>query len=400
MVDNVSCVLSERRTQIIVWTLLCLMPIVGMAVDLVAPSLPAIASGLQISNGIAKDVISIYLLGYAFGNFFTGFLTDALGRQKLIRISLLCFVIVSLAPVIFPRIEILLLSRFLQGLTLGAVAVLLRAICSDILPREKLVHLGTLFGTMWGLGPVVGPIIGGYLQVYFGWKAGFCFFALIGFLLLIPVFILVPETHANRHPLNLKTMKTNFIEVVSNRIFMSLVVLMGLSYSLIIVFNTAGPFLIQTKFNYSPVFFGHLAFYLGLVFLISTFCCRFLLKRFQMEKMLFTILNLFFVVALLMVGASYFFDKSITLVAIASGLMFFAMGFIFPMSMGKGMSLFRHISGTATATMYLVNVLITSLMAFLVSFITLQNTILLMWIYFLLMAMSMVVYWRFTRRPL
>lgn len=73
-------VLSEKRTQLIIWTLLCLMPIIGMAVDLIAPSLPAIASGLQIPDQIAKDVISIYLFGYALGNFCTGFLTDALGR--------------------------------------------------------------------------------------------------------------------------------------------------------------------------------------------------------------------------------------------------------------------------------------------------------------------------------
>jgi len=41
---------------------------------------------------------------------------------------------------------------------------------------------------------------------------------------------------------------------------------MGLTYSLIIVFNTAGPFLIQTEFHKTPVFFGHLAFCLGVVF--------------------------------------------------------------------------------------------------------------------------------------
>lgn len=35
---------DQRHTQFIVWTMLCLMPILGMAVDLVTPSLPAIAN--------------------------------------------------------------------------------------------------------------------------------------------------------------------------------------------------------------------------------------------------------------------------------------------------------------------------------------------------------------------
>ena len=114
MINNTPLVLSEKRTAFIIWALLCFMPIIGMAVDLIAPSLPAIAANLQVSAGITKNIIAIYLLGYALGNFITGFLTDALGRQKLLRIALLGFIIVSLIPIFFPRIEPLLLARFLR----------------------------------------------------------------------------------------------------------------------------------------------------------------------------------------------------------------------------------------------------------------------------------------------
>ncbi len=391
-------VLSEKRTQLIIWTLLCLMPIIGMTVDLVAPSLPAIASGLQVSTKTAKDVISIYLVGYALGNFFTGFLTDALGRQKLIRTALFGFMMASLIPVFSPRIEILLLARFLQGLTIGAVALLARAIFSDILPPEKLVRLGTVIGTMWGLGPVIGPVIGGYLQFYFGWQAGFGFFAFISLLAFIAVFSVVPETHFMRHSLNIKTIKNNLMEIVTHRMFMAIVFLMGLAYSLIITFNTAGPFLIQTTLNYSPVFFGHIALCMGLVFLASTFICRYFLKQYKVEQLFLIVINLFFFITILAVVASYFFNKSITLIAVASALMFFACGFIFPMSMGKGLSFFRHIAGTATAIMYLINTLITSLIAFLASFINIQSAISMMFIYFLLMLACVFIYWGLIRR--
>lgn len=398
MVDNVVPLLSEKRTRFILRTLLCLLPIIGMAVDLVAPSLPAITASLHVSTSFAKNIISIYILGYALGNFFTGFLTDALGRKKLLRLGLCAFMLASLAPVLFPHIEVLLLARFLQGITLGAVAVLLRSICSDILPAEKLVHLGTLLGTMFSLGPVIGPIIGGYLQAYFGWKAGFLFFSLAAFFMLIAVWVTIPETHFNRHPLHINTMKKNLMAVLSHRLFMSLTILMGLMYSLVIVFNTSGPFLIQTRLHYSPIFFGHLAFYLGLSFLFSTFCCRFFLKYFKMEKMLLGMINTLFVLSFFMVLASYFFTESITLVTISSAFIFFGCGFIFPMSMGKGLTLFRPIVGTASATMYLGNMLITSLVSFIISFIHIGSTIPLMWIYFALILTSMFVYWRLIHR--
>lgn len=374
------------------------MPIMGMAIDLVAPSLPAISSSLQVSAQVAKNVISMYLLGYALGNFFAGFLSDAWGRQKILRVNLLAFVVASLLPVIFPRIEILLMARLLQGITLGAVAVVSRAICSDILEPAKLLRLGPLLGAMWGLGPIVGPIIGGYLQYYFNWQAGFIFFAIIASLASIAVWLIIPETHLQRQPLQILTIKNNFREILSHRFFMGLVFIMGLAYALIIGFNTLGPFLIQRQLHYSPVFFGHIAFGLGWCFLIATFICRHLLKTYTAEVIYFWIISLFTTVSILGLILSYFFSSSIILITLVSALMFFAAGFIFPLSMGKGLSLFRHIAGSASATMYLINILITSLVAFLISFIQIRSAVSLMWIYVGLLSVCSLLYWRMLRK--
>ena len=393
MANDIGTALPEHHAKRVVWTLLGLTVLVGMGVDLIAPSLPAIANGLHVPNSAAKNIIAIYLLGYAFGNFFTGFLTDAWGRQKIIRISLFLFVIVSLLPVFFPSMDIILISRILQGITLGSYAVVARSVFSDILPPEKLTRMGTLIGTMWGLGPVLGPVIGGYLQFYFGWEAGFIFFSIIAFIGFIASFIIIPETHFNRHPLRLKTIKTNLIAVISNPLFMCIVVLMGLAYSLIIVFNTAGPFLIQNEFHYSPIFFGHVALWLGVVFLISTFACRHFLKKHSVEKLYLFVIHFFFIMTIASIISSFFFEKNIILIIITSALMYFSTGFIFPMSMGKGLSLFRHISGTATALMYLINVLITSLVSFIVSFIEVHNNTSLICMYSALLFCAVIVYW-------
>lgn len=391
-------ILSEKRRRIIVWTLLCLMPIIGMAVDLVAPSLPAIADSLHVSSHTSKNVIAIYLLGYALGNFFAGFISDAWGRQRLLRMSLFGFVLVSLMPVIYPHIGLLLASRLLQGITIGAVAVLARAVFSDILESDKLVRLGPLIGAMWGLGPVIGPVIGGYLQYYINWQAGFVFFAFVASIGLIVTWINVPETHFNHQPLNILTIKNNLIEVLRHRLYIGLVILMGLAYSLVVSFNTAAPFLIQEKLHYSPVFFGHLALYLGLTFLTATFACRFLLKFYSVERLFFVIINVFVLLAFLALIASYFFSNSILLISLASAVMFFSTGFIFPLSMGKGLSLFRHIAGTASATMYLINILLTSLTSFIVSFISTTSAVSLMGIYFSLMVLCALVYWGMLRK--
>ncbi len=390
--------LSEKRTTLIIWTLLGLMPIVGMCVDLIAPSLPAISHNLNISTGITKDIISIYLLGYGLGDFFTGLLTDSLGRQKLLRLSLFGFFISSLLPLFAPKIEVLLVARFLQGFTIGSVAVVARAILSDILPTEKLVRMGTLIGAMWGFGPIIGPAIGGYLQFYFGWEATFVFFAIIVAIAFIIAFFVIPETHSNPTAFKLRVVRNNIREILSHQLFVAMAILMGLAYSLIIVFQTSGPFLIQTIMGYTPVFFGNLALVLGVMFLTATFICRSLLKKYETNNLLFAITNSLFAISIIALIISCFFDNNVILIAIISGIMFFGCGFTFPMSMGKGMSLFRHTAGTASAIMYLINILISSSSSFIISFINIHNTIQLFLIYFVILSLIFITYWKMVHK--
>ena len=392
MLTNPSMALSHRRQKWIIVTLLCISFIVGMTVDLIAPSLPYMAHSLAATTGLTKNIITTYLIGYALGNFFTGFLTDAWGRKQLLRLSILGFSLVSLIPIFSPTIDTVLWSRFLQGLTIGSCSVLVRAIFSDIIPVEKLTRLGTVMGTIWGLGPVIGPVIGGYLQFYFGWQACFYFFSLLSGLLFMVIFVLVPETHGNRQPLHMLTIKKNMASVLSHKNFMALVLLMGLAYSLIISFNISAPFLIQTTLHYSPVFFGHFAFYMGLFFLAATFVSRFLLKTYPVNTIFKSAIPLFLALSLFAVALSYYFINNILLIALASGCMFFMTGLVFPMSMGKGLSLFRPIAGTAAATMYLLNMLITSLVAFAMSFMHWQSASAMLWFYVFLLLACLLVY--------
>ena len=63
---------------------------------------------------------------------------------------------------------------------------------------------------------------------------------------------------------------------------------------------------------------------------------------------------------------------------IASILMALLTGIVFPASLGKGMTFFRHIAGTASASMYLVNILITALVSFVLGFMHVHSAIVLL----------------------
>jgi DHA1 family bicyclomycin/chloramphenicol resistance-like MFS transporter len=387
---------TSQKTQVITWTLLFLMPIVGMAVDLVAPSLPSIARDLNVEDSLTKNMISLYILGYALGGFFSGFLSDAWGRQRLLRGNLAAFVLASLLPTLFPNISVLLCVRFLQGITIGASAVLARTILADILTTEKLEKIGASLGVMWGIGPVLGPIIGSYLQVYIGWKACFYFFAITAFIELVLVWIIVPETHLKHHPLAIKVIGNNIREILNSKLFVGIILLMGLMYTLVASFHTLCPFLIQNTLHHSTLFFGRVALVLGVIYLLASFACRYAIQKYRVEKIFFVVLNLFFVIAIGNLVLSYIFPTSVLLIIFSSACMFFLCAFIYPLAMGKGMSLFRHVAGAASALMF-SNVILSSAISFCLSFVELDTIIPVLWVYFFLLASAAIIYWTLIR---
>ncbi len=384
--------LSPSREKFIIAIIMCIYPLFGMAVDLLAPSLPAISHDLHVSNMLSKNLIAIFLLGLALGNFFVGFLTDAWGRRKLVIVGFLIFTMASLLPVFFSDIKILLLARLLQGLALGCVGVVVRAILSDILPPEKLIRIATLISTMWGIGPIIGPVIGGYLQYYINWKAGFCFFALYGFICFLSMIIFVPETHFNRQALNFNQIKINFKTIITHRLFVGIVILAGIAYSSLIVFNTLGPFLIQVKLGYTSVYFGHVALWMGVMFLLGARACGRLVKQYQPEAILLVSVPVFLLVSIVGVLLAYLMPKNIWVVIVPSLVMFFGSGIIFPACLGRALALFRHLAGSGSAVMNMITVLITSLTALVMSFITAGSALPMACIYLGLMLLSIMVY--------
>lgn len=389
--------ISDKRANLILITILGLYPLVGMGIDLITPSLPAISHDLHTANSFSKNLITFYLFGYMLGNFLVGFLSDAIGRRNPMLYGFLIFITVSLLPAIFNIPFLLLISRFLQGLTIAAFAVGSRAVLADIIPKDRLIRSVAMIATMWGIGPIIGPVIGGYIQYYFNWQMCFYFYAFMGFIALLMMIFIIPETHFNRQPLQLKQLKNNFITIISHKTFLGIVILMGIAYSLLIVFNTLGPFLIQTSLGYSSVYFGHVALFMGLCFLAGTFLCRRLLKDFYPENIFFYSILFFSLVAAISVLAALVFGDNIWVIIIPSLFMFLGCGLIYPAAMGRGVSLFQHLAGSGSAVMNLVSISISSFTSLVMSFIHANNAMTITYIYLALMLLAITIYFLLIR---
>ena len=98
-------------------------------------------------------------------------------KLPLITGNLLC-VISSIICAYAPSIEILLLGRFLQGLTGSVGVVIAKAIARDFAFGQELTKLFALLMMVNGLAPVIAPLIGGQLLLFTTWRVIFVILAI------------------------------------------------------------------------------------------------------------------------------------------------------------------------------------------------------------------------------
>ena len=81
--------------------------------------------------------------------------------------------------------KILLLGRFLQGLTGSVGVVISKAIARDFASGQELTKLFALLMMVNGLAPVIAPLVGGQLLLFATWRVIFVILAVFSAILLV-----------------------------------------------------------------------------------------------------------------------------------------------------------------------------------------------------------------------
>lgn len=376
--------------------LLFTAPLLGMGIDLIAPSLPSIVQDLNTSAAAAKGLISTYLLGYAFGIIFFGFLSDSWGRRSVLLPGLFLFSLSSLLPLCFPNINILLLTRFLQGFLIASIG-LTRPIFVDTFHKDKLVSVLTWLATLWSLGSVVGPFIGGYLTAHFSWKACFIFFASFSFFCFFLLLLSLPETLQQKQIFSVDTIKKNLKEILTHRVFMGTVLAMAGTYATLLSFNTLGPFLIQVILNKSSIFFGYIALSFGLSFFFGTLTARIFLKMFELDALLYYTNIAILIVAISFLSLSLLYGTHLSLIIVHAAFIFFGIGVFYPTIVSKNSFLFRHLAGSASSLTAFFNLAFNSAATACFSFISIESSLPLAILFVCLLFIALVGYQYFVK---
>ena len=164
------------------------------SIDTYLPSFPEIGESLNATPIEVQQTLTAYLLPFAIMALWHGAISDALGRRRVILVSLALFGLSLFGCLFATRIEHLWALRALQGMSAGAGIVVGRAIVRDLLDGPAAQRLMSHITMIFALAPAVAPVIGGYLQSWFGWRSVFAFLVLLTLVLWIACWRQLPET--------------------------------------------------------------------------------------------------------------------------------------------------------------------------------------------------------------
>jgi DHA1 family bicyclomycin/chloramphenicol resistance-like MFS transporter len=262
--------IEKSKRRFLLPLMLLVAPLSGAGIDIYVPSLPDVAEHFNSTPTGVQLTIPIYLISFGLSQPIFGGLADTLGRRPPLLFGLALFVMGSLVAATAGSLTELQLARVLQGIGVAGPAVLSKTVATDAFEAEARRRATGALSMAWAGGPVLAPFLGGYLHQAWGWQGPFLFLAVTGTILLILCGLCWPETRPEPTPLRLGALVANFAAPLTTLSFLRVVAGMAASYSLITIFNVAGPFLIQEGLGYSVVDFGHLALALGAFCLIGT----------------------------------------------------------------------------------------------------------------------------------
>ncbi len=161
-------------------------------------ALPSMTGDLGASQDTITWVLTSYIVSSAIMTPVTGWLADRLGKRELFIISIIGFVVTSLACGIAWNLSSMVTFRLMQGVFGAAIVPLSQTFLLDINPREKAGQAMAMWGAGIMVGPIIGPTLGGWLTESYNWRWVFLINLPVGALALAGCLAYLPRMPRKR----------------------------------------------------------------------------------------------------------------------------------------------------------------------------------------------------------
>lgn len=250
---------SAKVSFILIVFLGMLTAITPLATDLYLPALPIMPGELNTTASNIQMTIGVMTFGVAVGQLFGGPISDTMGRKLPLIVGNLLCVISSIICAFAPNIEILLLGRFLQGLTGSVGVVIAKAIARDFASGQELTKLFALLMMVNGLAPVLAPLIGGQLLLFTTWRVIFVILAVFSAILLVGSLLFRESLPKEKRITGgVGVAVKNYITLIKDKPFLGQTLIQLFAFGGFFAYISGSSFVYQNIFNLSAQEFSYL----------------------------------------------------------------------------------------------------------------------------------------------
>lgn len=250
--------ISTGRRIVYVILLGALTALGPFTIDLYLPAFPVLEADFDTTAAAIQLTLTGTMIGFGIGQLLVGPLSDMVGRRlPLIGVTAL-HVIASAAAALAPTLMLLGVSRVVMGAGAAAGGVVAMAIVRDLFGGRRLVVMLSRLALVSGAAPVIAPLIGSALLLVMSWRGIFVVLAIYGAVMLIAAIALVPETlpRARRTELGATTVGQRYRSVLTDRVFLGVLIIGGMTFSGLFSYLSASSFLFQQSFGFDAQQYG------------------------------------------------------------------------------------------------------------------------------------------------
>ena len=259
---------------------------IAFSIDAMLPSLPEIGQALTPEAiNRAQLVLTSFVLGMGIGTFFTGPLSDAFGRRRVLLGGFFLYMIGALLGMLAGSLELLLAARLIQGLGAAGPRVVAMAVIRDRFSGRQMAQVMSFVMMVFTLVPAFAPSMGAGIIYLVGWRGLFGAFVVFAIINSMWFGLRQPETllPENRREFRPAKLWEGVKEVLANRTVRTTIMVQTMIFGSLFGMLTTTQQVFDITFGQGanfPLWFGVIALVSGTASVVNaTFVVRLGMRR-------------------------------------------------------------------------------------------------------------------------
>lgn len=255
--------------------------------DAYLPAMPDIKQHLFTNEDSVRLSLTSWFMGGCLIQLLVGPISDYVGRRKVLLIGGIVFCISTMGCGLVTDINWLIGLRFIEGMTIATMAVTGYATIHELYDTKKAIQTIAFMNSISVLAPAFGPLFGAFILQWSDWRTIFTILAVWAMFPLLLLYWDMPETAPIKQAeLKLSSSLSSYYKIITNGRFMTYMLASRMIFSAMIIWLSAGPFLLSDRFHMDDYHFGLAQVFVFGMYIVGTKLNTWLLSRYALHTLL------------------------------------------------------------------------------------------------------------------